>query len=689
MRLFVSKLLTNCFVILFAVATTLYGLPEGPQEQADKKLWAVFEELARSRNSKFVNLQPIRGILKDGANVNAQHPQTRLTILEYALDRRLPLSVVALLLEAKASVKAITFEDRTLKDWLFDRNDGNLIALLLRYGARVNALNLYDSIKAQRESIVRTLLKFGAFSNSEIQNGLEIALKGRSGLLDFSDKENSSNNSLRTMLQLLFVYGGRVDTETAYTIYKKVFPTEEEFLFIATREEQLESIRSALGRGVALNKQANNDFGTPLHTALSTKNELVVREFLQLPEIGALINVANGDGRTPLAVASATNNPAIVELLLKYGARAGIKLNIKDNEGNTPLAYAISSGALEIVELLIKAGAKPKNIRDALRKVSKDLPDRNSGEDELLAEFERTKLAVLKMFLRHSTSVYSITELRAAIQKIQLSQIEQDELISDALKNGILWQSLEMNQLENYSVFGDELLKAALMDKRGKVLAFLVTRAVLLGWYDSASRLFLYGASEFDKELRQSFYLSLISYHIRAKKQKIPHAVRNFIKLLAQQLLDPSYTDAKCHETLRMFVDDNLLNTQKVGLREATEILGSSLETAFGTSQEMLEFAIGQGHSSLVRLLLASTLSPHVRLHKSAQLLLNRINNSMGLEDQESRIERHKVIRTLLSNHMQACYNRVLLAGPKEDLSDQMKINAFIPDITTSIISFL
>ena len=67
-------------------------------------------------------------------------------------------------------------------------------------------------------------------------------------------------------------------------------------------------------------------------------------------------------GRTPLVYAVWNGQVAVVELLVRAGAR----INLADDIGGTPLSYAVCNGHTNVLKLLFKKGTKPIPEDDAL-----------------------------------------------------------------------------------------------------------------------------------------------------------------------------------------------------------------------------------------------------------------------------------------------------------------------------------
>lgn len=89
--------------------------------------------------------------------------------------------------------------------------------------------------------------------------------------------------------------------------------------------------------------------GDPVTNAVRDNNIMAVRELVVR---NASLNASDIEGRTPLILATISGQLAIVEILLKAGAR----FEHKDSFGNTALHWAGTNGDVEIAELLIHTG---------------------------------------------------------------------------------------------------------------------------------------------------------------------------------------------------------------------------------------------------------------------------------------------------------------------------------------------
>lgn len=83
-----------------------------------------------------------------------------------------------------------------------------------------------------------------------------------------------------------------------------------------------------------------------------------IRHFEDFKELQSFTDTTddtkNNSGYTPLHTAVATRNKLMIEILIKNKAN----LNIQDNLLDTPLHWAANEGHEEIVQMLLDAGAK-------------------------------------------------------------------------------------------------------------------------------------------------------------------------------------------------------------------------------------------------------------------------------------------------------------------------------------------
>ena len=131
-------------------------------------------------------------------------------------------------------------------------------------------------------------------------------------------------------------------------------------LYIATRKEDLASIRKLLKAGADVNRPSGNGW-TPLKSAAQQGSLDIVKVLL---DAGADPNIADDTNYTPLMNAVSGQHKEIVKLLLKFRADPNVQSgeNPEDDDwepGRTALMDAAVSGNVPIARELLKQGANP------------------------------------------------------------------------------------------------------------------------------------------------------------------------------------------------------------------------------------------------------------------------------------------------------------------------------------------
>ncbi|XP_065580502.1 uncharacterized protein LOC136040233 [Artemia franciscana] len=156
--------------------------------------------------------------------------------------------------------------------------------------------------------------------------------------------------------------------------------TNQERMFLALKEGNLEHLKSCLKKGADINARSINS-STALHFA-AYGPDLEVIKFITDQKIGVYIKNVNGqsalhiaaangrenivefflketevnfddpdnNGRTALHVAAKNGHKGAVKALLKKNA----KTDIIDNGGNSPLHYAVANNHIDVVTILLK-----------------------------------------------------------------------------------------------------------------------------------------------------------------------------------------------------------------------------------------------------------------------------------------------------------------------------------------------
>ena len=123
----------------------------------------------------------------------------------------------------------------------------------------------------------------------------------------------------------------------------------ERWLVTAARRGHVETTRSLLAAGAAVNHADNNGW-TALHTAAEEGHVETMKALLAA---GAEVNHADNDGETALYAAAKQGHVEAIQTLLAAGADP----NRASNDGSTPLAAARDAKFEAAVQALVQAGA--------------------------------------------------------------------------------------------------------------------------------------------------------------------------------------------------------------------------------------------------------------------------------------------------------------------------------------------
>jgi uncharacterized protein len=122
------------------------------------------------------------------------------------------------------------------------------------------------------------------------------------------------------------------------------------------------AVRALLARKADVNTP-QTDGTTALHWAVYRENVALVDELLRA---GAKAAVANREGATPLYLAGVAGNPVIMDKLLKNGVDVNGTIL---RHGETPLMFSARTGRPDVVKLLLEAGATV-DAKDTLRQTT-------------------------------------------------------------------------------------------------------------------------------------------------------------------------------------------------------------------------------------------------------------------------------------------------------------------------------
>ncbi|XP_057334513.1 putative ankyrin repeat protein RF_0381 [Microplitis mediator] len=125
-------------------------------------------------------------------------------------------------------------------------------------------------------------------------------------------------------------------------------------LHIAVTRENIRIVKKLIDNGADINSPRGSFVWTPLHTAIESLNNEAIKLLI---DKGADVNAACDDeirtGCTPLHLAIETNNEEIVELLVKKN----VDVNAKIKLFSWPIFSASTLGNPKIIETLIRHGA--------------------------------------------------------------------------------------------------------------------------------------------------------------------------------------------------------------------------------------------------------------------------------------------------------------------------------------------
>lgn len=128
-------------------------------------------------------------------------------------------------------------------------------------------------------------------------------------------------------------------------------PTMEHPLSAACQNEDIDEVKNLIARGAGINTKEKYRGITPLFIAVENGNKAIVETLIRF---GAKVNARDSERRTPLMLLDDDADDGIVELLVQNGA----KLDLTDNQGNTALILAADGRELKTVKALIAAGAR-------------------------------------------------------------------------------------------------------------------------------------------------------------------------------------------------------------------------------------------------------------------------------------------------------------------------------------------
>jgi uncharacterized protein len=238
-------------------------------------------------------------------------------------------------LERKADVNAPALDGATALHWAVNRDDLNMVDLLLGAGAKVDVANdfgttpLFLACENGSAAMVDRLLKAGANPNAASPRGeIPLMIASRTGNID----------TVRALLD----HGASVDA--------KEETKGQTALMWAIDEQHSDVVKLLMDRGADVHAKSKSGF-SPFLFALRNGDEALVKTLLASGGINLNDKVPGSQGNA-LLITIANANLALTTLLLDSGA--------DPNVGNgVALLSATSSSNYDIAALLLNHGANP------------------------------------------------------------------------------------------------------------------------------------------------------------------------------------------------------------------------------------------------------------------------------------------------------------------------------------------
>lgn len=144
-------------------------------------------------------------------------------------------------------------------------------------------------------------------------------------------------------------------------------------LIYATAQNQIDTVRLLLGKGVNVNATNNNN-ATALHVASFLGNTEITTALLSM---GANPNIRDNNGKIALHYAVNNSNPALVKMLILNQSNP----NVIDHNHQTPLDYALAKGDNTVMDTVLGAKLDNATLNNALFSAT------NLQQPELITRF--------------------------------------------------------------------------------------------------------------------------------------------------------------------------------------------------------------------------------------------------------------------------------------------------------------
>ncbi len=283
------------------------------------------------------DIEQVRSLLADGANVNAISTFSSVTPLYLAVESG-NLRIAELLIARGADANVRDEGNATPLHEAAAAGRKEMVNLLIAHGANVNAIGgilgatpLCEAVVADYSMLARELLKAerpDLSYNDKLYREL---------------KENLAKQLMLDIVQTLITHGADVNARDEFG---------GRLLDYVLMDTPVEVVRLLLASGADPGLRGDNGMCV-LHTAVAQDRIDLVTLFL---DSGTQVDAHDTDRQTPLHEAVWRDNKAMVELLLARGAN----VNARDRRRDTPLHIAAVNRYTQVFDLLVSKGADVK-----------------------------------------------------------------------------------------------------------------------------------------------------------------------------------------------------------------------------------------------------------------------------------------------------------------------------------------
>ena len=412
------------------------------------------------------DLEVMKYLVEAGADMNVQENNYGITAFMFAAGKP-DLEAAKFLMKAGADINAVTFNGcpvlKLILDVLYYREHTNQIHdeertkalavmnMLIECGVDVNAQDdegktaLTTALREPDSEVIELLLKAGANINAVAFNGCP-ALKFILDVLYYREDTNQIHDEERTkalaVMNMLIEYG--VDVNAQDNKGKTALTT-------ALQESDYEVIELLLKAGANANK-ANKDGRTSLMLESLYHDKAIIK---MLIEYGADVNAQDNYGTNALMLAASTPDLEITKMLLKAGA----DINAVDRYGNKVISFIINQLCLnfdsdEDYSDLSEIRDELEETINALIEAGTDINAQNNlGETALMLAVKIFDSEITKMLIRADANVNATDKNGNAALSFMFQQLalryESFPYVNKGVVNALIEAGADINAQNN------------------------------------------------------------------------------------------------------------------------------------------------------------------------------------------------------------------------------------------------